>query len=89
MKRPLLPVAFVAGCLLASCTTYPATPEGDARRAADASTIQKAGDSLVAASTFLPPPFNLIAAALVGIGTTIAVQKVGGKKSDPTKTTTT
>jgi hypothetical protein len=64
--------------------SYPATPEGDAKRAHDASTVQTVGDSLAAASAALPPPFNLIAAGLVGMGTTLVVQKIKGKKAPAT-----
>ena len=84
----LLPLTIVVLGLLAVAPpgcSYPATPEGDAKRAHDAATAQTVGDSLAAAAAVLPPPFNLIAAALTGVGTTLVVQKISkGKKADPT-----
>lgn len=84
----LLPLLILSLGLLAvappGCATYPNTPEGEAKRAHDAQTAQTLGDALAAASTALPPPFNLIAAGLVGVGTTLTVQKIKGKKTAPT-----
>lgn len=80
----LLPLLILTLGLLAVAPpgcSYPSTPEGDAKRAHDAQTAQTVGDSLAAASAALPPPFNLIAAGLVGMGTTLVVQKIKGKKT--------
>lgn len=75
--RFLIAVA-VLSCLCAC--KYAATPEGDAKREADAKQVESLGGAASAASALLPPPFNLIVSAAVGVGATLAAQKIRGNK---------
>lgn len=76
-------LAILSVVFLAGCGVYPSTPDGDAKRAADAKMVEDAGKAGATVAALLPPPFNLIVAGVVGIGATIAAQKIaGGKKED-------
>lgn len=78
-------LAILSVLFLAGCGVYPATPEGDAKRAADAKMVEDAGKAGATAAALLPPPFNLIVAGAIGIGATIAAQKISGGKKEEKK----
>lgn len=81
----VLTILFLIGFGALCGCSYAPTPEGDIQREADAKMVEEVSGSASAITTALPPPWNLIAAAGLGVvGTVVAGRIRKGKKGETT-----
>jgi hypothetical protein len=80
---PVLGTIAVIIALASFGCSYAPTAEGEAKREADAKLVEDVSNSATAIATALPPPWNLLAAAGIGVVGTLAAGRIRkGKKGE-------